>query len=256
MDRTGSLTSAVPRAAAVAAAVLTVAASPQAPDMASTAGAWDLALDGSHRKCRVTLSADTVGIGRAIRFPVGCRRALPILGPAAGWLLDKGIVRVFDAEGRAILEFKPSPEGLFTAEAGGETYRLERQERATVAALLPPPPPKGVPQLTPIDPAKAPAPETVPGLYVVDRYTERDVCRLALNLAAAPVAGRFEARVMEGCRDGGLAVFDPVTWRYEAGRLTLTARRGHEVTMISERKDHWRRDPEVGATLILRKVAQ
>ena len=32
------------------------------------------------------------------------------------------------------------------------------------------------------------------------------------------------------------------------------ARRGHEVTLISERDGHWRRDPEVGATLILRKA--
>jgi len=45
-----------------------------------------------------------------------------------------------------------------------------------------------------------------------------------------------------------------VAWRYEAGRLTLTSRRGHEVTLISERDGHWRRDPEVGATLVLRKV--
>jgi hypothetical protein len=34
----------------------------------------------------------------------------------------------------------------------------------------------------------------------------------------------------------------------------VTSRRGHEVTLVSERQGHWRRDPEVGATLILRKV--
>jgi hypothetical protein len=61
-------------------------------------------------------------------------------------------------------------------------------------------------------------------------------------------------RLLDGCHDRGLAAFDPVTWRYEAGRLTITARRGHEVTLISERDGTWRRDPEIGMTLILRKL--
>jgi Protease inhibitor Inh len=145
-----------------------------------------------------------------------------------------------------------------TASSRGETYRLERDEEARLAALPPPPPPpppRGVPQLTAIDPEKAPPFASLPGTYVVDRYTEREVCRIGLTRAALGGSGRYEARLLEGCRDAGLRTFDPLTWHYEGGRLTLTSRRGHEVTLISERPDHWRRDPEVGATLILRKTA-
>jgi hypothetical protein len=233
-----------------------VATSPPTPaDIASAAGAWDLALEGSHRRCRVTLAVEAAGIGRALRFPVGCRRALPILSGASSWMADKGAIRLLDSQGRAVLHFAPGrDEGSLTAAAGSTTYRLERQDRDVVAARLPPPPAPGVPQVTQVDPAKAPPADSVPGLYIVDRYSEREVCRLDLAPRPSAGAGRYEARILEGCRDGGLALFDPIAWRYEAGRLTLSARRGHEVTLISERKDHWRRDPEVGATLILRKV--
>jgi hypothetical protein len=142
-----------------------------------------------------------------------------------------------------------------TASASGEAYRLERPEDVVQPVRLTPPPPAiGVPRPTPIDPAKAPALETIPGLYLVDRFSEREVCRMNLGRAMLTASGRFEVRVLEGCRDLGLSAFDPVAWRYEGGRLTLTARRGHEVTLISERDGLWRRDPEVGATLILRKA--
>jgi hypothetical protein len=113
-----------------------------------------------------------------------------------------------------------------------------------------------VPQPTAVDPAKAPPLASLPGTYLVDRYAEREVCRIDLGRAMMAVSGRFEVRLLDGCRDRGLAAFDPVSWRYEAGRLTITARRGHEVTLISERDGLWRRDPEIGMTLILRKVTE
>ncbi|HVL70462.1 MAG TPA: AprI/Inh family metalloprotease inhibitor [Beijerinckiaceae bacterium] len=166
-------------------------AGPAAAEVATVAGAWELALEGSHRKCRLVLAAE-------------------------------------------------------------ETYRLESPERQVREAALPPPPPLGVPQPTPVDPATAPPVASLPGIYLVDRYLEREVCRIELGLL--PAGERLQARLLEGCRDLGLSAFDPTAWRYAAGRLTLTSRRGHEVTLISERPGQWRRDPEVGATLILRKA--
>ena len=111
-----------------------------------------------------------------------------------------------------------------------------------------------VPPPTPIDPEKAPPFAALPGVYAVDRYFSREVCRISLGPAMLDASGRYEARLIEGCHDNGLHAFDPVAWRYGAGRLTLEARRGHEVTLISERDRQWRRDPDVGATLVLRKA--
>ena len=192
-----------------------------------------------------------------LRFPAGCRRALPVLAGAAAWHVpERGVLRLLGPAGETTLEFRPDGEDAFTAKtaAAGESYRLERDVEARLVRLPLPPPPIGVPQATPIDPAKAPPPGSLPGTYAVDRYTEREVCRVRLAASLPDPHGRYEARLVEGCRDAGLRSFDPAAWRYDGGRLTLTSRRGHEVTLISEREDQWRRDPEVGATLILRKV--
>ena len=110
-----------------------------------------------------------------------------------------------------------------------------------------------MPLLTPVDPDKAPPVAAVPGVYVVDRSLEREVCRISLEPATLDASGRNEAHLLEDCHDNGLHVFDPAAWHYEAGRLTLQARRGHEVSFIPEREGQWRRDPDVGSTLVLRK---
>lgn len=241
------------------AAVLVLAASPAVaqPDLAAVAGSWELSLDGANRSCRVMLSPDESPVGRVLRFPAGCRRALPILNRMGGWAAaDADHVDLLDARGAPMLRFATQDDSMVATAATGEVFRLERPENFVQTIRLPPPPPLGVPQPTAVDPAKAPPLASLPGTYLVDRYAEREVCRIDLGRAMMAVSGRFEVRLLDGCRDRGLAAFDPVSWRYEAGRLTITARRGHEVTLISERDGLWRRDPEIGMTLILRKVTE
>jgi hypothetical protein len=241
---------------AVAMAAAPAAAQPVG-DGEDFAGRWDLSLDGSSRRCPVMLSLDESPAGRVLRFPAGCRRALPILNGIGGWRASgEERLDLLGVEGGAALRFGREDEDVLVARAAsGEVFRLERPQGLVQPVRLPPPPsPIGVPQVTPVDPAKAPPLSSVPGTYVVDRYSEREVCRIDLGRAPLEAGGRYAARLLDGCRDLGLAAFDPVAWRYEAGRLTITARRGHEVTLISEREGQWRRDPEVGATLILRKA--
>jgi len=233
-----------------------------------------MSLDGSHRKCRVTLGVEDLGAARALRFPAGCRRALPILNATMGWDLDKGLIRLLGKDSQPVLAFEPrnpDEEGLIARTPGGEAYLLALKERPpqiqrartamvslqperAAPRLMPPLFAHPVPPLTPVDPATAPPFAAVPGVYVVDRYLEREVCRISLGPAMLDASGRYEARLLEDCHDNGLQVFEPVAWRYEAGRLTLQARRGHQVMLISERDGYWRRDPDVGSTLVLRKA--
>ena len=83
------------------------------------------------------------------------------------------------------------------------------------------------------------------------RQQNREACRLVLN----PGTGTGGPAAFEGsCQDTGLAIFDPAGWRYAAGRLSLVARKGHTTELVFE-SGQWRKDPAVGAPLLMRKLA-
>ncbi len=246
-------------------------------------GMWDMSLDGTNRRCELTLSADSGPDGRVLRFPAGCRRALPILSEAAGWLFAEKGIRLVDRNVRPILTFTPrADQGSLggTAERGG-TYSLVPLQ---TLAMLPPPPavepgaaapglpdvavPHEIPGSQPVlgagmlAKAEAQRPDRFgAGIYALDRFAEKDVCRIALEprppnarVEREPVKDLSPARLLPGCRDGGIATFDPVSWRWASGHLTLKARRGHAINFVPTGEGSWRRDPDTGTTLVLRKV--
>ncbi|GEO99482.1 AprI/Inh family metalloprotease inhibitor [Methylobacterium haplocladii] len=258
-------------------------------------GMWDMSLDGSNRRCELTLSADSGPDGRVLRFPAGCRRALPILSEAAGWLFAEKGIRLVDRNVRPVITFTPrADQGSLggTAERGG-TYSLVPLQ---TLAMLPPPPavdgavPGGIPDVAlsrdipgsqpvlgsgmlakPDIAARADASaglrqerseRPAVGTYALDRFAEKDVCRIVLDSRPStakaerePVKELSPAHLLPGCRDGGIATFDPVSWRYASGHLTLKARRGHAINLVPTGEGSWRRDPDTGTTLVLRKVA-
>ena len=231
-------------------------------------GTWDLSRDGTNRRCVMTLVLDSGEAGRRLRFPAGCRRALPIINGVAGWLFTDGSIRLVDRNVRPILEFtrRPDQRSLFAKVENGERYSLVPLDIAGMrpggaAAAEPEPAPltpktaalgSAAPIPAELQPAVTAAPESAqgpaPGIYALDRFQERDTCRLMLDKADDGV------RIIPGCHDGGLEVFDPVRWRYANGRITLTAKRGHSIDLVPNGDGRWRRDPEVGTTFVLRRV--
>ncbi|KMO12465.1 AprI/Inh family metalloprotease inhibitor [Methylobacterium platani] len=231
------------------------AAAQEAAPPRDAAGPWELALDGSFRRCGLMLSAEAGPVGQALRFPAGCRRALPVVNGLAGWRQDGELIQLLDREGQPVLAFAGvEGEGPRNAESlGGERYSLAQggvrppapeAPLVTHAALSTLPTPR---EALRDGPAIAPATAaSVTGLYALDRFVEKDVCRVMLRAESA--------QVQENCRDPGLALFDPTAWHYEAGRLVLVARRGHSVELIPVGEGRWRRDPEIGTTFVLRRV--
>ncbi len=231
--------------------------------VAEVPGTWDLSRDGTNRRCVMTLLKDRGPAGQLVNFPAGCRRALPVMATVAGWLYADEAVRLVDKDVRPILQFKRRPDRrsyVGTAE-GGETYSfvpldtvgMRPPEPEPVQAVLPPPPIPTAPvpaELAPNPSAMAP-PTTPdgpqPGTYAIDRLRTQGACRLAFGPTGA-------VKLLPGCQDDGIEVFNPVAWEYAGGRITLTAKRGHTLGLVSNGDGRWRRDPETGAILLLRRV--
>jgi hypothetical protein len=231
--------------------------------LASAAGTWDLSLKGGRRRCVLTLAMETGPSGRAARFPAGCRRALPLLTGIGGWLFTDEGLRLVDRNLRPVLAFARSPDGMSlgaTAE-NGEHYNLVPLQ---IAAMQPPAAPGTAtaaaaqgdpsPAAATEKPDEPPAPGPAPGLYALDRAEQKDLCRLEFALSLEAGKDTAPVRVLPDCRDSGITVFDPVSWRFANGHLTLKARRGHAVNLVAIGEGRWRRDPEIGAPLMLRKV--
>lgn len=218
-------------------------------------GAWELELAGASRSCTVTLGAEAAGNARQLRFPATCRRAIPVLDSAATWTLTaSGQPQFLDSSGKEVVGFqKGTPEtGLDGKGNDGKAYRLASRNHPRVAPQNAQNPAANVAQrVTVVDPATAPSPASLPGRYVLMRQQNREACRLVLSPASAD--GRQPAAFEGLCPDTGLTIFDPTGWRYAAGRLTLVARRGHGTDLVFE-NGQWRKDPAVGAPLLMRKL--
>ncbi|OYW65446.1 MAG: hypothetical protein B7Z40_12650 [Bosea sp. 12-68-7] len=193
-----------------------------------------------------------------MRFPATCRRALPLLADVASWsLAPDGGPRLNDADGKPILAFgQQDPIGFSGRARDGKDYALNRGTHPRVAPRPAPSPAEAAATAaqrpTLVDPARAPAAATLPGLYALMRQQGREACRL--RLAAPSVGGETaDARLERPCPDTGITIFDPTTWRYAGGRLTLVARKGHSVDLVFE-EGVWRKDPAVGAPLLLRRL--
>lgn len=96
-------------------------------------------------------------------------------------------------------------------------------------------------------PAAAPRP-TPAGRYAPLREGGKDTgCMITLE-----AAGR--AQLAPACRDQGLVIFDPLSWRLEQGRLALIARKGHKAYFDRQADGIWLRDPKEGKPLSLRPI--
>lgn len=231
------------------------AAAPQ-----SLIGAWDIEKIGAPRSCTVTFASEAAAKGWQLRFPATCRRALPLLNDAVGWDLGPaGVPRLVDGAGKVLVAFdeKASGAGRRGKGSDGAQYGLDPKGHPRIVAR---PVPNAAEQVataasrrTIVDPAQAPAAEAVPGRYAVMRQPGREVCKLALTAAPSETAGATVASFDGACADTGLTIFSPVAWRYAGGRLELIARKGHKVELVFE-GGQWRKDPAVGAPLLLKKL--
>jgi len=246
------------------------------------AGQWDMSLDNTNRKCRVTLRMDAPDTSsnvanHALAMPMGCKRAMPILSDTTAWIAPDAQKLVFaDVSGKAVLDFTWATDHSAMISKGpeGETYQIRAVTASgatssaglAIAANETP-----VPGFQPVDktkpavldappPVATPAPAAAPamgGKYAVVRDAKKPSnCTLVLDAGKPSPKGNFKASLEPGCADTGMKIFDPVAWRLDKDHLTLVAKRGHETALIHQADDTWAKDPVVrsGALLSLKKL--
>lgn len=226
-------------------------------------GPWDLTLDESDKKCRVTLRPEQVHGGLHIAIPAGCRRGLPILATVGAWILPGDDHLDFaDVRGRSVLDFSIEGDATLVARGSkGEIYRLAPVEDAAPQNNASPVEQRGAqPAVEPIKLAAktnstsaALRPNDIAGRYSVLREGGKDTgCMVTLNDRGK--AGGGKASLAPACRDQGIVIFDPTGWQLVNGRLVLTARKGHTTHLDLQPDGAWLKDPKEGKSLSLKKL--
>jgi hypothetical protein len=152
--------------------------------------------------------------------------------------------------------------GLLAVGPRGETYRLvvvaQADQNAGAASAEPKVPGFEVVQVAASSRHRAAAdaakPSDVAGRYSILRAGGKDTgCMLTLD-DHARAGGENRASLAPACRDEGMVIFDPTGWQIVAGRLVLTARKGHTTHLDRQEDGSWAKDSQEGKALILKKM--
>ena len=196
-----------------------------APDaVRALLGAWDLELAGAPRSCTVTFGPEAAPHGRQLRFPATCRRALPILDDIRAWsVTPSGRPQLHDAQGKTVIAFEDgeAERGFEGKGPDGKQYLLASRNHPRAARRPPANPAElnatAAQRPTRVDPALAPAADSLPGRYVVMRQQNREACRVVLT--------RGSRRAGAGRLRGSLPRYRPDDLR--SRRLALCRRQAH-----------------------------
>jgi hypothetical protein len=242
-------------------------------DPMAAVGQWDMSLADSNRTCRMTLRADPAAGQNAVSMPAGCRRSLPILAKVGTFEVPRADhIALADQTGTPVLDFAEESGSSFVANGPeGETYRLVSVSNSfapseAVAQTQKPKAPGF--QVVETKTAAAPASTAVPsriamavkpgdlaGRYAVLRDGTKDTgCMITLDDKARAPKGGMRATLAPACRDQGIVIFDPMGWQLVAGRMVLTARKGHTTHLDLQPDSTWAKDPKEGKGLSLKKL--
>ena len=222
-------------------------------------GVWEFSLDGAAGKCRISLRPEVSSSGGfQAAIPVGCLKTFPVLGPVESWnVTGEDRLALLGRTGQALLNFAAAAGVYIAVGPSGETYRLTALNVAGQQHV--PRAEQGEKPLLPSGAAKAQhqpaiAQADAQGRYSILREGAKDTgCMLTLDVKGKGQA-RGKASLAPGCRDQGMVIFDPAGWELAAGRLVLTARKGHKAHLDAQPDGSWKKDPAEGKPLSLKKL--
>lgn len=210
--------------AAIGAASAALAQTPAAlgDSAKSLLGSWEFSNADRDKICTANFKADRTAVGFKVEFDANCAGLFPLVNNVAGWtFVDNDLLRLIDAQGRALVEFSEVENGIYEAPTPGVGV-LFLQNAA--AASGPPPKP----------------PEQVAGNWAL---MQGDKALCGLTLAATAVKDAFALKVKPGC-DASVARLGFAQWRLDRGELMLLPARGNPWRFEEVDSVTWRRLPE------------
>lgn len=194
-------------------------------------GSWEFSNADRDKVCTATFKSDRATVGFKVEFNAACAALFPLVANVAGWTFpDNDLLRLLDAQGRALAEFSEVEDGIYEAPTPGVGV-LFLQNAAAAAT-----------------PAKTP--QQVAGNFNL-MQGDKPLC--SLTLAPTAVRDAFALTVKPGC-DPNIVRQAFAQWRLEREELVLLPARGNPWRFEEIENGTWRRLPEsVDALTLVRQ---
>jgi len=212
-------------------------ASAQAPATQSTSlgdsakamiGSWEFSNADRDKICTATFKEERTKIGFKVEFDANCGELFPLVRGVAGWTFpENDLLRLLDAQGKALVEFSEVEDGIYEAPTPGLGV-LFLQNAAAAGA-----PPK--------------PPDQVAGDWAIVRGNSKPLCQLTLTTTA--VQDGLALTVKPGC-DPAIARLGLTLWRIDRDELMLVGPRG-PLRFEEADANSWRRVPESANPIML-----
>ena len=193
-------------------------------------GQWELSTTERSKTCVITLKSDASPQGMKLELEPGCAAALPFTKEITAWsIAGLDIVRLQDASGQAVIDFKEVESGILEGLRQGEGIYI-LQNLAAARSLA-----KSMDQMI--------------GDWAMVRGNGQAICGLTLtNNEATP--DNFQVFLKPKC-DPAIAAFAPTQWRLDHGQMVLMSAKGETWQFEADDNAQWRRVPDSADPLIM-----
>jgi Protease inhibitor Inh len=192
-------------------------------------GSWEFSNADRDKICTATFKSDATKVGFKVEFDANCANLFPLVADVAGWNFpDNDLLRLLDANGKALAEFSEVENGIYEAPTPGVGVLFLQNAAAA-------------------GPAPKPA-EQMAGNWSIVR-ANKVLCSLTLT---ATVSGddAFALTVKPGC-DPALARLNFTRWRIDRDELMLAPARGNPWRFEEGDNGAWKRVPESADPIML-----
>jgi hypothetical protein len=195
-------------------------------------GTWEFSNADRDKICTATFKSDPTRVGFKVEFDANCSELFPLVRDVAGWTFpENDLLRLLDAQGKALVEFSEVEDGIYEAPTPGVGVLFLQNAAAA-------------------GPAPKPA-EQLAGNWAIKRGPDKVLC--SLTLANTPLRDDLALTVKAGC-DATIVRVGFTQWRMDRGELVLVSTRGISWRFEEVDAKTWRRVPEsANPTMLVRE---